>query len=191
MAEFDDRNVMQEYLQQINHELEKGTWLMHTGNTVIDAILSSKLSRVQQNDIEFTHTIFLPKGIPLGNLELTSLLGNLMDNAIEACEQLKKENIEVKRYIHLEIKPYNQFLFLEISNSSAGIYYYNTFHRLISTKKELGHGIGLKRIEKIVSQVDGFLELTPENNSFYVSILIPLLKDSKESPEIKEKGDTQ
>ena len=171
MTESRQWEQIQEYLHEISHELEKGSWLVRTGNSVIDAVLSSKLPRIQQCGIAFTHSIFLPESLPLDNLELTSLLGNLLDNAIDACEKLEKTQ---EKYIRLEIKPYNQFLFFDISNSSSGNHRFDVSNELISTKKEIGHGIGLKRIKQIVSDASGFLTLAPEKDSFHVNIVIPL-----------------
>lgn len=180
----------QAYLNTISQDLNKSSWQVRTGNSIIDAVLTSKLPRIQDGNIEFIHSIFLPDRLPLGSIELTSLLGNLMDNAIDACEQIPENNDadtaqeKRKRYIHLEIKPYNQNLFLDITNSSSGKYRYNISHTLISTKKGFGHGIGLKRIEQMVSEADGFLQITPETDSFHVNILMPL------PDEISPKGET-
>lgn len=183
LMEHKEYQEAQSYLNTITQDLNKNSWQVRTGNSIIDAVLTSKLPRIQDDNIEFIHSIFLPDTLPLGSIELTSLLGNLMDNAIDACGQIPQNNnannIQEagKRYIHLEIKPYNQCLFLDITNSSTGKYRYNLSHTLISTKKRPEHGIGLKRIEKIVSEADGFLQITPETESFHVNILLPLSEE--------------
>lgn len=171
MAKNGEMKQLENYLNTINQKLEQKTWKTKTGNSVIDAIFTSKLPRIENDNIAFTHSIFLPEKLPLENLELASLLGNLLDNAIEACEQIPETE---KRFIKIEIKPYNQFLFFDITNSTLGTYHFDTFHHLTSTKKEIGHGIGLKRVEHIVSNANGFLEITPEDNLFHINILIPL-----------------
>lgn len=185
MSEQQNCVEIEDYLNAVDKDLMKSTWLIRTGNTVIDAVLSSKLPKIQQLQIQFTHTVFLPESNPLGSLEWTSLLGNLFDNAVEACENYIQggrqgknslvQDFETKQaFILLEIKPYNQFLSISVSNSSDGKHQYDSGFKLLSVKKEIGHGIGLKRVKQIVESAEGFLEIRPEKDSFHVSIVIPL-----------------
>ena len=151
--------------------MKQSSWQIQTGNNVLDAVLTSKLSRLQSLGIAFTHNIFLPDLLPLNNLELTSLMGNLLENAIEACSC---QDTDSKKYIHLEIKPYNQFLYIDMTNSSSGIYRYDHNNRIRSTKRSSNHGIGLKRIEQITSEAQGFMKISPEKDSFHIIIVLPL-----------------
>ena len=171
MVKKQDFTSVQNYLNSINKEMNQNTWQIQTGNNVLDAVLTSKLSKIQSYDINFTHSVFLPDGLPLNNLELTSLMGNLLDNAIESCANLDSSH---KRSICLDIKPYNQFLYINLSNSSAGKHRYNFFNELISTKQEEGHGIGLRRIQHIVTEANGFMKIDPKDDSFHVTIVLPL-----------------
>ena len=193
MAEQENCADIENYLRSVDKELGKSAWMVRTGNTVIDAVLSSKLLKIQELGIEFTHVVFLPEGDPLGNIEWTSLLGNLLDNSIEACERYIKrfqqagqyEDGKERPFILLEIKPYNQFLSIMISNSSCGNHRFGSGLKLISSKKEIGHGIGLKRVEHIVEDADGFLEIEPAEDSFQVTIVIPLkMEDAKAGGKI-------
>ena len=160
-----------DYLDSIHTERKRSTWQIQTGNNVLDAVLTSKLPGIQSQGIQFAHSIFLPDSVPLSNLELTSLMGNLLDNAIESCSN---QNISAEKYINLEIKPHNQFLYIAIGNSSSGKYHYDSMNHLQSTKGENGHGIGLKRIEQIVTEAEGFMKISPEKESFHVTIVLPL-----------------
>ena len=160
-----------DYLNSIHAEMKQSSWQIQTGNNVLDAVLTSKLSRLQSLGIAFTHNIFLPDLLPLNNLELTSLMGNLLENAIEACSS---QDPDSKKYIHLEIKPYNQFLYIDMTNSSSGIYHYDHNNRMRSTKRSSSHGIGLKRIEQITSEAQGFMKISPEKDSFHIIIVLPL-----------------
>ena len=167
----------QQYLacKQYIHELLKisdfDTPYIHTGNHIVDAILSAKKSEACNKGIDFTYELYLPRPskMTLADIHMCSLLGNLMNNAIEACTSIQNP------YIHLEIKmtQFEQML-ITLENSSAGNYHYDSGNHLISTKKEHGHGIGLKQIIKIVENAGGILELLPKHDCFSVSILLPL-----------------
>lgn len=171
-----------ELIDSMDENLCIGAWKIHTGNTAIDAVLSMKLSTVAQNNIHFTHSIFLPENPPLTNLEWASLLGNLMDNAICACQQVANP---ANRYIELEIKPQQQFLSVRIKNSSAGKYHFGTAGQFLSTKPQPGHGIGLKRVEQIVTQDGGFFDIQAASDSFEVTIALNP-KDKKTTENTKE-----
>lgn len=159
------------YLDSIVKEMKRSSWQIQTGNTVLDAVLTSKLPAIQSRGIPFSHSIFLPDSLPLGSLELTSLMGNLLDNAIESCSS---QNESAEKYIKLEIKPYNQFLYIDMTNSSTGKYHYDHTNVLQSTKGTGGHGIGLKRIGQIVTDAQGFMKISPEKDSFHITIVLPL-----------------
>lgn len=172
---------LQLYLDKITEETMYKQTLIKTGNYMIDVILSSKLPSIHKFQISFDYHIFLPPILPLNDLELTTLLGNLFDNAIEACIN---QDASASRTISLEIKPYNQFLCLNMSNSCAGNYRFDSGGKLVSSKKEKGHGFGVKRIIELVEHAGGFLDLCPGKNSFQVKILIPLI-----TPNSAPKGD--
>lgn len=171
MLQEKDISSASDYIDSIHTELRHSTWQIQTGNNVLDAVLTSKLPEIQSQGIQFTHSIFLPDSLPLGNLELTSLMGNLLDNAIESCSD---PNTSAEKYINLEIKPYNQFLYIDMINSSAGRYRYDHMNHLKSTKKESGHGIGLKRMEQIAADAQGFMKISPKKESFHITIILPL-----------------
>lgn len=161
------------YLDSMGTSLQNYSWLVQTGNSAIDATLSVNLPIMREKEIDFTYTIYLPEKAPLTDFLWTALLGNLMDNAITACCQIKDGK---KRFIHLEIKPQQQFLYLKMTNSSSGKYKYNDLHQIVSTKSEMGHGIGLRRIQQIVEQNLGVMELHPGEESFEVDIILNLQK---------------
>lgn len=176
LSQKNEWDSVKSYLNQISKTLETAHLSVKTGNSIIDAILLNKLPQINKNEINFTYSIFVPHIISISNIELTALLGNLLDNAIEACENLK-----CHKYIKLEIKPYNNFFFLDIKNSSSGNYKFNLAKNLLSTKQEIGHGIGLKRIKQIVENSNGSYSIIPEKDFFQISLIIPLIKDTSKT----------
>lgn len=159
------------YIHNISDNFEQLTLGIFTGNQIIDTILSAKMVPMKEACIRFTHTIYLPGAMPLSDIATASLFGNLVDNAVTACLQVADPG---KRYITLSIKPYQHMLTICIENSSRGVYRYDRGNFLQSTKTQLHHGLGLKRIREISESVDGFCQVEPEADKFTVTVFLPL-----------------
>ena len=149
-------------------------YTLSSGNTTVDCIVSNKQSMAENVGILTENIIYLPEEIPLSDVEICSLLGNLYDNAIEGCMRAESKRI------WLYMKPFHNMLSIKIVNTSDGGYRYNSENELLSTKAGKGnqngmeHGIGLKRIREIVKRHSGIMEILPEKEMFSVNILIPL-----------------
>ena len=138
----------------------------------IDGIVTNKLSYAHAQHIKTTHSIFLPKDILIDDIQLCTLIGNLFDNAIEACMKIKEPD---KRYIDFQIKPFNCMMSIYMENSCIGDYVIDKNGKLKTSKQTniINHGIGLKRIKEIVERANGFVTLNPSNDKFEVIIQLP------------------
>ena len=105
--------------------------------------------------------------LPFSDREITSLFGNLLDNALEACEQIK----EGERWIHIKMKKKNQLLYIEIVNAAknTGI---QTDENFVSKKDGVLHGYGMKNIRDIVEQYNGMFQCKSQEDRFEVVITI-------------------
>ena len=163
-----------DYMRQITADLNKVHYTLSSGNTTVDCIVSNKQSMAENVGILTENIIYLPEEIPLSDVEICSLLGNLYDNAIEGCMRAESKRI------WLYMKPFHNMLSIKIVNTSDGVYKSNSENELLSTKAGKGnqngmeHGIGLKRIREIVERHSGIMEILPEKEMFSVNILIPL-----------------
>ncbi len=158
---------MQNYLSQISAEIEPFMYLYTTGNDVADAVLSNKLFIANSKQIRINASVVLPEKLPISDVQLCSVLSNLLDNAIEAQEQASEPFIDVS------IRPERGMLYIKIENSSKGNYNFNN-KLLATTKKVKGHGIGLQQVKKIVKNVRGIIDIDPQPDTFTVKILLPL-----------------
>lgn len=162
------------YIQQITADLNKVHYTLSSGNTPIDCIISNKQNMAEHVGIHTENIIYLPEEIPLSDVEICSLLGNLYDNAIEGCMRANDKRIR------LYMKPFHNMLSVKITNTSDGFYRTDSRNQLLSRKAEnditnnMEHGIGLRRIQDIVERHSGIMEILPEKDMFTVSILIPL-----------------
>lgn len=149
---------------------------INTGHNIIDALLTDKYTVSQHEKIKFTYSVILPKPFPISDVELTGILGNLLDNAIDACKIL--HNLPEKSpYIHVSIMPKRNMLHFLVENSSPGNYLYDSDGHLTTTKpqKEL-HGNGLMHVSHIVKEHNGFCKVIAKPNYFTVNVYIPLLQ---------------
>lgn len=164
-----------EYLNTIFSEIAINYKLISTGNIPVDCIISNKYTLANNKDITFDYTIHLPQKMPIDDVSICSLLGNILDNAIESCEKISHKN---ERFISLNIRPFNNMLLITSTNSSIGDYKLNKFGNLLTTKQDQTdnsyHGIGMNQIYRIVKDKKGFIRISPESNSFTLDIMIPL-----------------
>lgn len=106
--------------------------------------------------------------LPFTDREIISLFGNLLDNALEACEQIKGK----ERWIRIKIKKKNQLIYIEIANAIAKKPDQNG-SGFISTKKENGlHGYGMRNIRDIVEKYEGIFQYEIRDESLMVIISV-------------------
>ena len=134
-------------------------------------MLSIKTFAIKNAGIRFHQKLFLSKNLslPITDVQMCSLLSNLLDNAIEACEK-----VAVNPFINLCIQTAKMNLILTIQNSSDGRYNYTEDGQLQSTKESPEHGLGLIRIKEIVETANGIYKISPKQDIFEITILLPL-----------------
>ena len=111
-------------------------------------------------------TAKIPEKLPVSDTEFSVIFGNLMDNAMEACEKI--ESIE-ERFIRVYIGIYKKQFYMSITNAT------NQAKRMehYITGKGTGHGLGLYQIDKIVKKRQGYLKRKNEPGVFVTEIMLP------------------
>lgn len=135
-------------------------------NLLVNALLNDKLGKVKQDGVELRLCIMIPPVLAIDNVDICILLGNLLDNAAEACEQMDSGE---ERFIDVDIRLSSGTLCINVSNTySAKVIYRKSTY--VSTKENNGfHGIGLSNVRQVVSKYGGRLEINHENGVFSVS----------------------
>lgn len=167
-----------QYLDDMFGELDRDLTGVGIDNTVLNAIVSSKKSQAEDAGIRFQYQIAWSGKICMTDPELATVMGNLLDNAIEACLRLPEYQ---DRYIHLEMKSYHRMVKITVENSYDGILKQEG-KRLLSRKKEAGHGLGNLRIRKLVEMRGGFYEFEGTGYVFKTNILISEEKKDATDP---------
>lgn len=157
------------YLNELNKDLTTVDTVLKTGNVMVDAILNSKISLAQSKNIKVDATAAVPKKIRVSDTDICVIIGNLLDNAIEACCKFEDED---KRFIRIYIGLLKQQLYISVSNSVGGEI--KKEGKIYFTTKNENHGFGLKRIDKIVSKYGGYINRQDETDVFATEIMIAL-----------------
>lgn len=166
MAQYDEAS---NYLELLTEDLAKVDTVLRTGNIKVDAILNSKLALIQERDIKVDATAIVPKEISISDIDLSVLIGNLMDNAMEACAKLPEE----ERFIRVYIDVIKKQLYISVTNSMDGMAKRRGNHFL--SDKQGNHGFGLLRIDDIVAKHGGYLNRKAEDGVFATEVMLPLV----------------
>ena len=159
---------LNEYLELLEQDLDYVNELIDSGNINLDAILNSKISLAIHQGIDVEYKAVCPKLLSVSDIDLCALLGNLLDNAMEACEKMTGEKTFIRLYIGILKKQ----LYISVTNSTNEI-----IRKLDSewiSKKRGNHGHGLKRINHIGDKYDGYINRQNEPGVFVTEIMLPL-----------------
>lgn len=181
LSEQNRLSELQEYLCSYNQSLETTHYLLSTGNTAIDCVLSNKLSYAKQCGIKMEYSVITPSTFPLDSIALSSLLGNILNNAIEACLRYSEKKADTAPWIKFYIKPFQNMMLIHSENCYMGNIETDSNQNFLSVKNEKEHGIGIQRIKDIVNDVGGIFQFNTDNHIFTVHIMIPLKETIDES----------
>lgn len=168
-----------ENVESIQSELQDAMKGIITGNTVIDAILASKIRDTKDCGINIKNNIIVQDHIPIHSMDLCMILGNALDNAIEACERIKDKEIE--KHIEVMMRQENGSLFLSITNPVDIKTLKIKNGKFISSKTRAirqEHGYGLYNIERAVKKNSGNVKTYIDEDKFYLDVIVPIDKNS-------------
>ncbi|HEX3076867.1 MAG TPA: GHKL domain-containing protein [Lachnospiraceae bacterium] len=157
------------YLNQLEEDLDSIDVAYKTGNVSLDAILNSKLTVAEKQDIEIHCKATVPEKLAVADVDLCVVIGNLLDNAMESCEKMK---IKEQRFLRVYIGVFKQQLYISVTNSTSEVI--RKLDKEYISSKRGNHGHGLKRIDAIVEKYDGFINRKNEPGVFVTEIMLPL-----------------
>lgn len=141
----------------------------HSGNIIVDSLINNAYALAQKNNIHFNINILVPATIPFENGHLAVILGNLMENALEACKELPPE----QRFISLDVSYAKEVFQINIKNSYQKKRKKDIIGRYITTKDDtIYHGLGLSSINHAIANYQGQMEIIDENNEFQVTVVM-------------------
>lgn len=162
-----EKDAFSYILELVNSEKTVPVVYSDTGNIAIDSIINYKLCRAVLNDIDVTVDIIIPKELPVEIMDLSTILTNLLDNALQALQQLKDN-----KKLNIKMTYKKGILLMRIQNTYNGIVKYEN-GELITTKNNSNeHGYGMGNVEAAVSKYDGICQITHDDNVFQAEVLL-------------------
>lgn len=145
-----------------------------TGNIAVDALLTVKNLTMEQVGIHFIYQLYPLQKLPILENDFCVILANILDNAIEACSQVKPSSRE--RAVTLKLARSWDVFFITCKNPMVPNKIRKSGSNFLSTKVGegiSGHGFGISNIRKIVDAAKGQCSFTPSSDEFVVEIVLP------------------
>ena len=157
------------YIEKLMQNLYADQEYSHCGNLTIDSILNYKSQEAEQKGISINLDVQVPMEFSIDNFDLVVILGNLLDNAIEAVSDLLKGG-----HITVKIKITKGKLSICVENPFSGSLIYSNGVILTSKEDRENHGIGLYNIKNIVKKYDGDFKTSHTADRFIAEVWLYL-----------------
>lgn len=165
---------LKQYLQDLSHSFEQVDDVLRTGNVMADAIINSKLSLAKSKGVAVHAKAAVPASSSIPDISLCTILGNLLDNAMEACLRLPEDPA---RFIRVYIAPMKGQLYVNVTNAAPGRAKREN-GRYLSAKPGRDvlarHGFGLTQIDRAAKLCGGYVNRQQEEGVFATEVMLPL-----------------
>lgn len=156
-----------DYINSIIQSIDKTKKMVFTKNDILNAIVNNKFSEANLKGIKTSYYINYDIDGKIEDNDISILFGNLLSNAIEACEKIKNE-----KEISLLIDKKRDYIYIEVNNSiEKSVLKDNPELKTTKTNMKF-HGLGVKSIKNIVRKYDGIINYNEHGNMFCCSILL-------------------
>lgn len=162
-----NKEMPQEYIDDLMKKIDSSTCTFKSKSKIITVLLSEKISTAKKENITFSLQV---QEIPfeiISDLDWVTILGNILDNAIESCIRAPMNERSINLYIH----KYQNMIIIRLENTMVKKPEIEN-ERFLSSKE--GHlGVGLSNVKETVEKYGGDLNLNYGENSFKTRIIIP------------------
>lgn len=153
------------YLKALRDKMENSDSIIETGNTALDAILSTKIAIAQSKKIDVFTKIQIPEDIMIDPIDMCIIFGNALDNAIEACDRVNNQD----RRISITIICKDEVVLCKIVNTAPII----TEDSLYTSKEDKqNHGFGLENIKTALAKYNANPTIERNNAKFILKFVI-------------------
>lgn len=154
--------------EQLRENLSSYEDYVHTGNDILDIIVKEKTQQAREKQIDFSAMIDFKDAPFIETLDISTIFGNGLDNAIESCEKLPQE----QRVVLVKAGKVHNFLSIMMENTCLNEN--GSKSQRTSKKDEFLHGFGLSNIRRAVEKYNGQCTTHSEEGKFFLKILIPI-----------------
>lgn len=163
-----ETDKLNEYLEGVLMASDSKKVYINSGNLIVDSIINFKLQEMEQKGIKSRVEVFIPEELGIASFDITVILGNLFDNAVNAAEKLE----ESKREIDFKMRYMKGILVIKISNCFEGTIIYEGEEIITSHKDKVNHGIGLSNVKNAIKKYQGRLEIDHKEDRFTVTAML-------------------
>lgn len=167
LTKSNETTELQAYFKKMDQEYFLSDHSVFTGNKILDGLINSKLKTIRMMGASIETQIQIPEQMEVDSFDLVVIIGNLLDNAIEALSKQKHGTF------YMEIRYEKGMLFMDLKNSYIGDII-KKGKSILSTKgkSEEVHGIGLNNVRRVIDQYHGDMIISTENNVFRIYIIM-------------------
>ena len=158
---------VQNSIQELKDQIQEYENYHHTGNEFLDIIIRDKAKAAQERKIDFSAVISFEAGSFIEPLDISTIFGNALDNAIEASEKMSED----MRLMTVRANRVRNMLVIIVENNTAA----TSPETKGTTKKDtFAHGFGLPNLKNAVEKYDGQCNTKLENGMFTLKVVIPI-----------------
>ena len=157
-------------IQETSRAIDFYDAVVKTGNEALDILLTEKSVYCANRQIRLSCMVNTRQLQKIKLVDLYTLLGNALDNAIESTERISDPE---RKVISLSILDQGNMLYIQLENYFEGELQMQDGLPRTRKKDAENHGYGLKSIVNIVHSYDGKIEVRTEGEIFYLEIMIP------------------
>lgn len=165
-----NQKSLKQYLDSLQNSVDQLDMKYHTDNPVTDVILQRYVKLAEKDVIAFQADFIYPSNMNLDAFDLSIIMNNALENAIEACKKMTEGN----KYIELRAYRRENMFFLIIRNSFNGEIKRDkeTGFMLTTKEKNENHGFGIKNIQVCAEKYYGKTETKIEKNVFELAVML-------------------
>lgn len=156
-------------IENLRKEMAQYENYYRTGNKFVDIILKDKFAKAEEYGINIEDRVELIDIDFIEPLDLSTVFGNLLDNAIEACRFIEEPE---KRRISISSKRENNLLVISIKNNKVR-------GDIKNAPKKVIHGYGLVNVTAAVHKYGGEIDIMEGKQEFAVNIVMPIKKEEE------------
>ena len=165
--EEDKIDEAEKHISSIIGSYQNKTEIVHTGYPAVDGLLNYKLQPASDSGVRTNVKITLPSDFNFSSFDLTVILGNLIDNALQAVSP-----VEENKFIELGMDCSKGVLIIKVSNSfKTAIQTENG--KIVSSKKDKdNHGFGLRNVKDVLEKYNGTSKINIDGSVFTISVVL-------------------
>lgn len=166
-SQSESSEIIKDSVQELQSQIQEYESFHHTGNEFLDIIIRDKAKAAQEKQIDFSASVSFEDGFFIEPLDISTIFGNALDNAIEASEKLPAD----RRLITVRSARVRDLLAITVENNALP---HQTASGSTTKDDAFLHGIGLPNIRMAAEKYDGQCSLKLEDGRFILKIIIPI-----------------